>query len=243
MGNLEGNGRDIWLIAGPPGAGKSSLTRRLFPDWVGTSRHIDADDLHGTLDTDDLPEGTLRQVVPISKRLDIAELGNRSFVIETRLVSRKPLAAAIKLRRRGWKVHLVYLALPSMGLCWHRIRQRVARGGSDIPDEVMERAFSASLKNLSQYMETADRWLILDSSGLRPPRIARGRGFQAIPSQRDVLQGLLPDFPFRRWTPDMEKDNWADPVQWEFVSLAKWEATVSHLLDVADKMHERNLAL
>lgn len=242
MGITNDSNRDIWIIGGPPGAGKTALCQRLFPEWIGTSRHIDADDAQGYSPADDLPRGTIHQVVPVSKRLAIAELANRSFVIETRLVSRKPLATAIKLRRRGWRVHFVYLALPSLGGCWQRIHQRVARGGNEISDDVMNKAFSASLTHLPQYLETADRWLILDSSGVRPPRIARGRGLQAIPNQRDALQGLLPDFPFRRWTKDIEKDNWADSVQWEFVSLAKWERTVSHLLEVADKMTGQNFS-
>lgn len=241
MGLTDDNNRDIWIIAGPPGSGKTSLCHRLFPDWVGTSRHIDADDTQGFAHGDDLPKGTTHQIIPVSKRLAIAELASRSFVIETRFLSRKPLATAIKLRRRGWKVHLVYLALPDLGGCWHRIRQRVIRGGDDITDEVMNKAFSVSLKLLPQYVETADRWLILDSSGMRPPRIARGRAFQAIPNQRDALQGLMPDFPFRRWSKDMESDAWADPIQWAFVSLTKWEQTVNHLLNVADQITARNL--
>lgn len=242
MGLIDDRNRNIWIIAGPPGSGKTALCKRLFPDWMGTSRHIDADDTQGYSPVDDLPRGTIHQIVPVSKRLAIAELANRSFVIETRMVSRKPLATAIKLRRRGWHVHVVYLALPSLAECWRRIRQRVARGGDDISDDVMDKAFLASMKNLQRYIETADRWLILDSSGVRPPRIARGRAFQAIPNQRDALQGLLPDLPFRRWTKDIEKDNWADPVQWEFVSLVKWERTVNHLLDVAEKMTDRDLS-
>lgn len=241
MGSSNDHSRDVWIIAGPPGSGKTALCQRLFPDWIGTSRHIDADDLQGYSPADDLPKGTIHQVVPVSKRLTIAELANRSFVIETRFMSRKPLATAIKLRRRGWQVHLVYLAFPDLGGCWHRIRQRVARGGEDVSDDVMNKAFSASLKQLPQYVETSDRWLILDSSGARPPRIARGRSFQAIPNQRDALQGLMPGFPFRRWTKDIERDAWADPVQWEFVSLAKWEQTVDHLLNIANQMTSRDL--
>ncbi|MDA8637389.1 hypothetical protein N9L49_02095 [Rhodospirillales bacterium] len=241
MGITDETNREIWIIAGPPGAGKSSLCHRLFPDWIGTSRHIDADDAQGFTHGDDLPKGTVHQVVPVSKRLAVAELANRSFIIETRMVSRKPLATAIKLRRRGWKVHFVYLALPNLGGCWQRVRQRVTRGGDHISDEVMNRAFNASFEYLPQYIETSDKWLILDSSGARAPRIARGRAFQAIPSQRDALQGLMPNFPFRRWTQDMERDAWADPVQWEFVSMTKWEQTVDHLLNVADQMTARNL--
>lgn len=242
MGSAQNDSRDIWIIAGPPGSGKTSLAARLFPAWIGTARHIDVDQPPTLPHADDLPAGTIHQVVPVSKRLQIAELANRSFVVETRLASRKPLSTAIKLRRRGWKVHLVYLALPSLGLCWQRVRQRVSRGGEDITNEVMERTFQTALDNLSQYVETADRWLILDSSGARAPRIARGRAFQAIPGQKDALQGLMPGFPFKRWTKDMERDAWADPVQWEFVSLTRWEATMNHLMDVAHQLNARNLA-
>lgn len=97
----------MWIIAGPPGSGKTSLTQRLFPSWLGTSRHIDADDTLGFGDGDDLPPGLHKRVVAVSKRLEVAELGNRSFVVETRFMSRKPLSATLRLRRRGWGVTLI----------------------------------------------------------------------------------------------------------------------------------------
>ena len=132
----------------------------------------------------DLPEdmlgGFLSRTVPFSKRLEVAELADREFVIETRLVNREPLSAALKLRRRGWQVFMVYLALPRIDLCRARVRARVHRGGADVSDEVLEIGFRAALDNLPQYIDLAERWLIIDSSGARSPLIARGAHAAAV---------------------------------------------------------------
>ncbi len=224
----------MWIIAGPPGSGKTSLTQRLFPDWLGTSRHIDADDTLDFGDGDDLPAGLHNRVVAISKRLDVAELGNRSFVVETRLLNREPLSQTLKLRRRGWGVTMVYLALPKIQLCRERIRARVLKGGDDVSPEMMERGFAASMENLTRYVDAADKWLIMDSSGARKTRIARGSYAAAVTNQADVLRALLPKYPFMPASKAVLADTWADPVETAFSQLSRLQVTLDRLMSIAE---------
>ncbi len=226
----------MWIIAGPPGAGKTSLTQRLFPSWLGTSRHIDADDTQGFGDADDLPEGIHKRVVPVSKRLEVAELGQRSFIVESRLVSRKPLSATLRLRRRGWGVTMIYLALPKIELCRARVRARILKGGDDVSSEIMERGFTASMENLARYVDAADKWLIMDSTGARKTRIARGSYAAAITNQADVLRGLLPDYPFLPISKAVLSDTWADAIETEFSQLGRLQTTLDRLMNIAENI-------
>ena len=226
----------MWIIAGPPGAGKTSLSQRMFPDWIGTSRHIDADDTHGFDDADDLPAGLYNRVVAVSKRLEVAELGQRSFVVESRLVSRNPLSQTLRLRRRGWGVTLIYLALPRIDLCRARVRARVLKGGDDVDAEILESGFTASMVNLGQYIDAADKWLIMDSSGARKTRIARGSYAATIANQADVLRGLLPRYPFLPPSNAVLADTWADAVETKFSQLARLQTTLDRLMSIAENI-------
>lgn len=50
--------------------------------------------------------------------------------------------------QNGWRVELVYLALPTVQLSHDRVAERVAHGGHDIPSEAIDRRFARSLRNL-----------------------------------------------------------------------------------------------
>ena len=226
----------MWIIAGPPGAGKTSLTQRLFPSWIGTSRYIDADDTQGFGDASDLPDGIHKRVVAVSKRLEVAELGQHSFVVESRLVSRKPLSATLRLRRRGWGVTMIYLALPKIDLCRARVRSRILKDGDDVSSEIMERSFTTSMENLPQYVDAADKWLIMDSSGVRKTQIARGSYAAAVTNQADVLRGLLPDYPFLPASKSVLADTWVDAIETEFLQLSRLQVTLDRLMNIAENI-------
>ncbi len=226
----------MWIIAGPPGSGKSTLAARLFPRDIGTTRHIDADDTRGFDAADDLPDADIKRIVPVSKRLEIAETGGRSFIVESRLMSRKPLSAAIRLRRRGWGISLVYLALPKIQLCRDRVRARVLKGGEDVSDELLEKSFRASLDNLPHYIDAAERWVVIDSSGARKPLIGHGSHAGAVPEQADALKALLPVYPFIPAARAVQQDRWHSPVIEAFAQISRWQSTLDRLMRVADNI-------
>ena len=55
------------------------------------------------------------------------------------------------------------------------MKQRVSEGGHNIPDDVLRRRFERGYENFETvYSELVDEWIVYDSSGGRPVRIAEG---------------------------------------------------------------------
>lgn len=53
-----------------------------------------------------------------------------------------------RMRSLGWWVELIYLALPSLELSILRVAERVAHGGHNVPEAVLQRRFPRSLQLL-----------------------------------------------------------------------------------------------
>jgi predicted ABC-type ATPase len=71
-----------------------------------------------------------------------------SFAFETTLSGRGYLKLVQRLRQAGWRVELIYLALPSAEMSRQRVAERVAHGGHAIDDTDVARRFPRSLFNL-----------------------------------------------------------------------------------------------
>lgn len=70
------------------------------------------------------------------------------FAFETTLAGRTYLRLVEQLQRDGWRVELIYLALPSVEMSKLRVAERVAHGGHNIPLADIERRFPRSLRHL-----------------------------------------------------------------------------------------------
>lgn len=229
--------RMLWIVAGPPGAGKTALASALFAKWRGTPRLIDADD-PATPGAAGIADGRRGPLTALDIAIEDAVTLGESFAVESRLVMREPLSTALRLRRTGWPTTLIYMALPRIDLCRARIDGRVLSGGADILTEDLETGFRAALDNLPRHIDAAARWLILDGTGLRPPRIAEGAHAGAVIHQEDAFRALLPDYPAIPAAASVRADRWPDPVLAIFNEVAARCRTLERLMRVAERMEE-----
>ncbi|MEO1133945.1 MAG: hypothetical protein AAFX40_14740, partial [Cyanobacteria bacterium J06639_1] len=92
-------------------------------------------------------------------------------------------------RQSGWRVELIYLALPSIEMSKLRVAERVAHGGHNIPQAAIERRFARSLRNLLDefsYVCDCTQCYVNDSD---PPRLV----FTQAGQHRTIIDATLFD--------------------------------------------------
>lgn len=137
-----------WIIAGPNGAGKTTFALEYLPQVAHCSRFVNADLIAAGLS----PLAPERELLAASRlflrEIDACIAAREDFAFETTLAGRGYLKLVRRLRAEGWRVELIYLALPSMEMSKLRVAERVAHGGHDIPLADIERRFARSLAHL-----------------------------------------------------------------------------------------------
>jgi len=128
--------------------GKTTFALEYLPQVVGYTHFVNADLIAAGLS----PLAPERELLAAS-RLFLAEMDECiarkvDFAIETTLSGRSYLKRIRQLRAQGWRVDLIYLALPSVDVSRQRVAERVAHGGHNIPTADIERRFPRSLANL-----------------------------------------------------------------------------------------------
>ena len=175
------------LLAGPNGAGKSTSKRLAVPpSWS----FLNADDVAVQLreqghSTTGLNIAAGRVVLEEMRRLVAA---GTSFCLETTLSARTTVQHVVSWQHAGYLVRLHFLALRSPELALARVALRVARGGHNIPEDVVRRRWKAGLNAFFDLHTTrVDEWSLVDNSDRVAVRVAEGR------------QGAIEVFDSRRW--------------------------------------------
>lgn len=172
-----------WIIAGPNGAGKTTFALEYLPKVAGCTHFINADLIAAGLS----PLAPERELLTAS-RLFLREIEERiaereSFAFETTLAGRTYLRLIERLRRDGWRVELIYLALPSTEMSKLRVAERVAHGGHNIPAVDIDRRFPRSLHNLlNDFSHYVDRCICFMNDGMSPVLV-----FEHAGESRDIL--------------------------------------------------------
>ena len=107
------------------------------------------------------------------RRRRLALLERRSFLVETTLSGTGIFRLMEAVRKQEYKIALHYVSLGSPGHALDRIRNRVARGGHDVPENDARRRFLRSHSNLPTEVQSADEVALYDNSlPERPHRVA-----------------------------------------------------------------------
>ena len=79
-------------------------------------------------------------------------------------------------REIGYKIIFVYVVLASVEQNIARVRQRVALGGHDVPEDIIRRRYYRSLSNVDSVCKKSDEWKIYDNSNNKYELIVQGIG-------------------------------------------------------------------
>lgn len=94
-------------------------------------------------------------------KLEELRIRGESFAYESTLSGRSLVNRLKELKEGGYRIRLIYVWSPSADLNVARVKDRVRRGGHDVPEEAIRRRFRASRRNLLElYMPIADLWEI-----------------------------------------------------------------------------------
>ncbi|GAB4260913.1 MAG: hypothetical protein Kow0065_11310 [Methylomicrobium sp.] len=120
------------IIAGPNGAGKTTFALEYLLQVAGCIHFINADLIAAGLS----PLAPERELLTASRIL-LREIEERiaareDFAFETTLAGRTYLRLVKRLCADGWRVEMIYLALPSVEMSKLRVAERVAHGGHNI---------------------------------------------------------------------------------------------------------------
>lgn len=189
---MNGRGQPVcWIIAGPNGAGKTTFALKYLPEVADCRNFVNADLIAAGMS----PLAPERERVTAS-RLFLSEIerhiqARRDFGFETTLAGRGYLRLIRQLRADGWKVELIYLALPNAEMAKLRVAERVSHGGHDIPAPDIERRFLRSLENLfTEYASLVDRTVCFLNSGETPEIVFTQQGEKREEKQVAIMRML-----------------------------------------------------
>ncbi|MEN9865677.1 MAG: hypothetical protein RL748_1267 [Pseudomonadota bacterium] len=181
-----------WIIAGPNGAGKTTFAMEYLPAVTQCRRFINADLIAAGLS----PLAPEQQLLSAS-RLFLQEIedcisAQQDFAFETTLAGRSYLKLIDRLKATGWRVELIYLALPSAELSSLRVAEPVKHGGHNIPATDIARRFPRSLYNMfNLFAPRVDQTICFMNNENVPELIFEQTGLQRDVQRPDFLNLLL----------------------------------------------------
>jgi predicted ABC-type ATPase len=153
----------LLMIAGPNGSGKTTLTRQLLADGIDLGDYINPDDIAATLNGDYDVRVAEAQRVAEARRQEFLSR-KRSFSFETVMSHPSKIAVMAQARALGYFNVLYFVATETPELNIARVRQRVALGGHDVPEERIVSRYRRTLALLPDAIAQSDRVILFDNS-------------------------------------------------------------------------------
>ena len=155
----------FYLFAGVNGAGKSTLynSESLNNDIENTIR-INTDEIVREIgDWKNNSDQLKAAKIAINLRNECFLYG-KSFNEETTLTGKTILKTIERAKELGYELQLFYVGVNSTEIAKERIKSRVEKGGHHIENDIVEKRYYESLKNLKEILLKFDKVYLYDNS-------------------------------------------------------------------------------
>jgi predicted ABC-type ATPase len=161
--------KTIYLFAGPNGSGKSTIVREFITKGYAPEYFVCPDNL-----VDHKNENIRQAYLDAMKKAEEIryKLVNKgqSFSFESVLSNSQKLDFLHFAKINGFFISLVYVGTENPKINIERVKNRVAHGGHDVPEEKINSRYEKSLNLLSRVFDIADKAYIYDNSNEMPKR-------------------------------------------------------------------------
>jgi len=166
---------NLFIIAGCNGAGKTTASYTILPAMLNCKEFVNADEIAKGLSPFQ-PETVSFQAGRIMlQRIEGLLNSNIDFAFETTLTTLSYQKTIRLAKEKGYTVTLLFFWLNDVNLAIERVKERVAEGGHNIPEDVIARRYSKGIHNLVKvFVNLCDYWLIIDNSSKPYTFIAEG---------------------------------------------------------------------
>ena len=159
---------NLYIISGCNGAGKTTASYTILPEMLQCKEFVNADEIAKGLSPFQPETVAIEAGRIMLKRIRELLESNSDFAFETTLATKSYVNTVKEAQTKGYFVTLIYFWLNTPELALERVKERVQKGGHNIPKEIIYRRYSNGLSNFSKlYMPNCDFWMIIDNSN--PP--------------------------------------------------------------------------
>ena len=183
---------ELYIIAGPNGVGKTTFARTFLPKYADCRNFINADLIAEGISPFSPEAAAMRAGRLMLNEIRFFARHRATFAFETTLSGRSYLRLIRQLKKRGYEVHIFFLWVKSVDVALSRVRERVLKGGHDVPEAVVRRRFGRSIGNFfAAYLRLADSWYLFDNSGGMPKVVAFQRAGKPRIMNREQYKALI----------------------------------------------------
>lgn len=157
----------LYILAGPNGAGKTTYYETAIAEGFIDANlpFVNVDLITRSLPGMYTPENFVKADVIAREKIASHISQMSDFMIESNLATQKDYDWITAMTKKGYEVVLYFLGTSFLEINYNRVKKRVAEGGHDIAEPIIEHRYRMGLTYLKGNLNLFAKAYLIDNSG------------------------------------------------------------------------------
>jgi predicted ABC-type ATPase len=165
----------LYIISGCNGAGKTTASNTVLPDVLHCKEFVNADNIAAGLSPFNPESVAIEAGRLMLKRIRELIAEKADFAFETTLAAKSFIPLIKMAQDAGYEVILSFFWLSSPNIAIDRVKDRVNKGGHNIPKDIIIRRYYRGIFNLIHfYIPICNSWIIFNNTKGESKMVAKG---------------------------------------------------------------------